>query len=64
MVLTAYSTLSPAIGLFVTVASAMKASCQLDASVEASGPRGFAVHNPRIRPLRSLRPLHLLANVL
>jgi hypothetical protein len=50
MVLTAYSELSPAIGLFVTVASAMREHCrQLDASVEASGPHGFAVRLKRVR---------------
>src|SRR5579872_2514729 len=44
MVLTTYSTLSPAIGLFVTVAGAMREHCrQLDISVEIPGPHGFAV---------------------
>jgi hypothetical protein len=44
MVLTAYSVLSPAIGLFVTVVGAMrKHRRKLDASVETSGPHGFAV---------------------
>jgi hypothetical protein len=50
MVLTAYSTLSPAIGLVVTVVSAMRQHCRrLDASVEASGPRGFAVRDKHTR---------------
>jgi hypothetical protein len=39
---TAYSTLSPAIGPFVTVTCEI-ASHRLDISVEISGPRGFAV---------------------
>jgi hypothetical protein len=45
MVLTAYSRLSPAIGLFVTVIGAIagKHPRRFDASVEASGPHGFAV---------------------
>jgi hypothetical protein len=42
MVLTAYSRLSPAIGLFVTVIGAIRYR-RFDASVEASGPHGFAV---------------------
>jgi hypothetical protein len=48
MVLTAYSALSPAIGLVVTVTSAMRRhSRRLDVSVETSGPRGFAVRGWR-----------------
>ena len=53
MVLTAYSTLSPAIGL-----CCHRPRCdaehrhQVDASVEASGPHGLAVHDKRIRLLR------------
>ena len=53
MVLAAYSTLSPAIGLFCH-----RPRCdaqhrhQVDASVEASGPHGLAVHDKRIRLLR------------
>jgi hypothetical protein len=43
MVLTAYSKLSPAIGLFVTVPAQCGALSRVDASVEASGPHGFAV---------------------
>jgi hypothetical protein len=44
MVLTVYSTLSPAIGLVVTVAGAMrKHRRQRDVSVETSGPHGLAV---------------------
>jgi hypothetical protein len=44
MVLTAYSTLFPAIGLFVTVAGRNAEHCrQLDVSVETSEPRGFVV---------------------
>ncbi len=39
----AYSTLSPAIGLFVTVPGRdAEHSCRVDVSVETSGPRGFA----------------------
>jgi hypothetical protein len=50
LVLTACFVLSPAIGLFVTVASAMRKHCrQLDASVEASGPHDFAVRAQCIR---------------
>jgi hypothetical protein len=62
---TAYSTLSPAIGLVVTVANAMREHRRrLDASVEASGPHGFAVREYRIRLLRHARPPHLLPHVL
>jgi len=44
MVLTVYSALSPAIGLFVTVVGTMrKHRRQRDISVEISGPRGLAV---------------------
>src|SRR5579863_5997921 len=46
---TAYSTLSPAIGLFVTVPAQCEALSRVDASVEASGPHGFAVRERRIR---------------
>jgi hypothetical protein len=54
MVLTAYSTLFPAIGLFVTVIGAMrKHRRQLDVSVETSEPRGFVV---RIGCTRLLHP--------
>ena len=43
---TTYSALSPAIGLFVTVTSAMRQHCrQLHTSVEASRPRGFVVRD-------------------
>src|ERR1700728_2317662 len=53
MVLTVYSALSPAIGLFVTVVSAMRKRCrQLDISVEISGPRGLAVRLKRVRRAR------------
>ena len=53
MVLTAYSVLSPAIGLIVTVVGAMRKHCRkLDASVETSGPHGFAVHLQRARLAR------------
>ena len=64
-VLTAYSTLSPAIGLFVTVPGAMREHChRVDASVETSGPHGFAVRDTRIRLMRASRPPHLPPNVL
>jgi hypothetical protein len=44
LVLTAYSALSPAIGLVVTVTDAMREHCRrFDISVEISGPRGFTV---------------------
>jgi hypothetical protein len=50
MVLTAYSTLSPVIGLLVTVIGAIaKHPRRFDASVEASGPHGFAVRLGAIR---------------
>jgi hypothetical protein len=57
MVLTAYSVLSPAIGLFVTVTSAMQNQCgRLDISVEISGPHGLAVRFPHVRLSRARRP--------
>jgi hypothetical protein len=50
MVLTAYSALSPAIGLVVAVPDVThKRHRQVDASVEASGPHGFAVRLKRAR---------------
>jgi hypothetical protein len=50
VVLTVYLVLSPAIGLFVTVVSAMRKHCrQLDISVEISGPYDFAVRPARVR---------------
>jgi hypothetical protein len=53
-VLTAYSALSLAIGLFVTITSAMRKHCrQLDISVEISGPHGLAVRFPRVRLSRA-----------
>jgi len=59
MVLTGYFVLSPAIGLFVTVAGAMrKHRRQLDASIEASGPHDFAVRNWRSRQQHRSRPSH------
>ena len=45
-----YFVLSPVIGLFVTVAGAMRKHCrQLDISVEMSGPHDFAVRLARDR---------------
>ena len=56
--------LSPAIGLFVTVASAMRKHCrQLDASVEASGPHDFTVRAQCIRRVHRPRPSHPAPNV-
>ena len=50
---TTYSVLSPAIGLCVTVAGAMRKHCrQLHASVEALRPHGFVVRFMRARPSR------------
>jgi hypothetical protein len=48
---TAYSRLSPAIGLLVTVIGVIagKHPRRFDASVEASGPHGFAVRVGAIR---------------
>jgi len=64
MVLTAYSALSPAIGLVVTVPGAMrKHRHQVDASVEASGPRGLTVRFRRVRLARQKRPPHPASNV-
>jgi hypothetical protein len=60
---TAYSTLSPAIGLFVTVPAQCEALSRVDASVEASGPHGFAVRERRIRLSRRPRPSHPALNV-
>jgi hypothetical protein len=48
MVLTAYFVLSPVTGLFATVV-ARENSRELDASIGASGPHGFAVRSERIR---------------
>jgi hypothetical protein len=49
--------LSPVIGLFVTVAGAMRKHCrQLDISVEMSGPHDFAVRLARDR--RSHQSVH------
>ena len=49
-VLTAYSALSLAIGLFVTIPSAMrKHRHRVDISVEISGPHGLAVRFQRVR---------------
>jgi hypothetical protein len=57
MVLTAYSELSLAIGLFVTIASAMRKRCgRLDISVEISGPHGLAVRLTRVRRTQPKRP--------
>jgi hypothetical protein len=51
-------------GFFVTVASAMrKHRRQLDASVEATRPRGFVIRERRIRPKRHLRPSPPAPNV-
>jgi hypothetical protein len=64
MVLTGSFVLSPAIGLFVTVASAMpKHRCQLDLSVERPGPHDFTVRDRRIRLMRQSRPSHPAPNV-
>jgi hypothetical protein len=53
LVLTAYSALSPVIGLSCHRRRRNAQHCrQLDASVEASGPRGFVVHDNRIRLVR------------
>ena len=50
MVLTVSFVLSPVIGLFVTVAGAMRKHCrQLNISVEMSGPHDFAVRLARDR---------------
>jgi hypothetical protein len=52
MVLTASFVLSPAIGIFVTVAPKKLASQELDASVEASGPHDFSVRMSAVRQKR------------
>ena len=54
---TTYSALSPAIGLSChRPRRDAKHHRQVDASVEASRPRGFVVRERRIRRLRHLRP--------
>jgi hypothetical protein len=58
MVLTVSSVISPVIGLFVTVTPEKLASQELNASVEASGPHGFAVRFRRSRQKRHPRPPH------
>jgi len=56
---TAYSTLFPAIGLFVTVVGAMREHRrQLDVSVETSEPHGFVVRFVCTRLLHQKRPSH------
>jgi hypothetical protein len=57
MVLTVSSALSPVIGLLVTVVLWI-ISARLDASVETSGPHGFAVRIRRFRLKRRQRPSH------
>jgi hypothetical protein len=49
MVLTGSFVLSPVTGLIVTVAPKKLASCELDASAGASGPRDFAVRVSAVR---------------
>ena len=57
MVLTGYFALSLAIGLFVTIAGAMRKHCrQLDISVEISGPHGLAVRLTHVRRTQPKRP--------
>jgi hypothetical protein len=57
MVLTAYSVLSPATGLFCHRRLA-RLLARLDASVGASGPHAFAVRLKRFRQRRHPRPPH------
>jgi hypothetical protein len=52
MVLTVYSRLSPAIGLFASIPAQCAALSRVDPSIGASGPHGFAVRLPLARPAR------------
>src|ERR1700739_456833 len=62
MVLTAYSALSPVTGLFCH-RHLRESSRNLDASVGASGPHGFAVRGRVIRLVTPPRPPHPAPNV-
>jgi len=60
---TAYSTLFPAIGLFVTVPTQCEALSRVDVSVETSEPRGFVVRVTCVRLSHRKRPSHPAPNV-
>jgi hypothetical protein len=55
--------LSPATGFFAIVAPEKLASQELDASIGASGPHGFAVRMHAPSSKRRLRPPHPAADV-
>ena len=58
MVLTVYIVLSPVTGFLVTVAPKKLASRELDASIGASGPHGFAVCAHAVRRAARSHPPH------